>query len=174
MKRVLPLILLGLLACASARKPGGERPAFRRLSPAVAYELLRDNPDVLVLDLRPAAAFVSDRGHLRRARSAPLGQLAELLAELVTYREETVLAYCDTEACAAAGMELLAGAGFVNALLMEGGIDAWIRQGFKTELALAATERRGSVVVGRHLRPLRPGEVSAAAPEVETASAPPP
>ena len=140
--------LLLLSGCRSLR--GRERPPYRKVTPAVAFEILRDSPDILVLDLRSLEAFRGDTGHLYRARNMPLDRLPYRLGELSVWREETFLVYCDTAECAEEGMRILISSGFEDAILMDGGIDGWIAQGFKTFLPDSMAGRR-------------PGEASATA-----------
>jgi rhodanese-related sulfurtransferase len=136
------LLLAVLLAgCRSARSR--ERQPFRKLSPAVAYELMRDNPEMLVIDLRSQGEFLSETGHLRRAVNIPLDSLPFRLIEISGWREETLLIYCRRGSCEQEGMAILASSGFEDAILMEGGIDAWIEAGFKTELPGEAVGQPG-------------------------------
>lgn len=173
MKRRFPVLLVLLLlvlpafaGCSLFRRKG-DRPAYRKLSPPVAYEMMRDSPGLLVIDLRAPEAFNGETGHVRQARNIPLERLPYRLLEISTFRDETFIAYCDTPSCAEEGMNILVSSGFENAVLMEGGIDEWIRGGFKTVLPMEAAGRAGA---GGAMRPLRPGEEKAA-PETDT---PPP
>ncbi len=129
--------MLGLsvlaVGCRSFRNR--ERPPFRKVSPPVAFEILRDNPDVLVLDLRSRQEFLGDTGHVYRARNIPLNRLSERLLEIAAFRDDTFLVYCRTgDTCGEEGMAVLVSSGFENAILMDGGIDGWIRFGFRTVL----------------------------------------
>jgi rhodanese-related sulfurtransferase len=158
MTRTLPLLLaLVLLAgCSVFRR--GERPPYRKLSAPVAYEIMRDNPDMLIIDLRSPREFNGNTGHLRRAKNIPLERLPFRLLEISTFRDETFLVYCDTDECAKAGMEVLTSSGFDNAVLMDGGIDSWINGGFKTVLPAEAAGRPGANGKEAPTRPLRPDE----------------
>jgi rhodanese-related sulfurtransferase len=136
MRRALTLCLLGLLLLAGCRSfRNRERPPFRKVIPPVAFEILRDNPDVLVLDLRSRQEFLSDTGHIYRARNIPVDRLAERMLEIAAFRDDTFLVYCrDGDSCGEEGMAILISSGFENAILIEGGIDGWIRYGFRTVL----------------------------------------
>lgn len=131
------LLLAGLIVlavgCRSWRDR--ERPPFRKVSPAVAFEVLRDSPDVLVLDLRSRQEFLGDTGHIYRARNIPLDRLTERLLEIAPFREDTFLVYCrGNDTCGEEGMAILMSSGFENAILIDEGIDGWIRFGFRTML----------------------------------------
>ncbi len=135
------------------------RPLYRKLSPPVAYEMMRDSPNVLVLDLRSPQQFNGQTGHIRQAKNIPLARLPYRLLEIVTFREETVLIYCETNECAEKGTSVLAASGFENVVLIDGGIEKWIREGFKTVLPANIAGRRGvSEEDDSHTMPERPGE----------------
>lgn len=144
-RRVLALLLLGLLLLAGCRLfRRREHPPFRRISPPVAFEVLRDSPDVLVLDLRSRGEYLSDTGHIFRARNIPLGRLSERLLEIAPFRDDTFLVYCrGNDTCGEEGMAILVSSGFENAILIDGGIDGWIRYGFRTVLPEAEAGAAG-------------------------------
>lgn len=120
--------------CAMLRQRAEERPPYRKVTPPIAYEILRDNASLLVLDLRSAEAFHGDTGHIWSAYNIPADRLPFRLAEISHFREETFLVYCDTRECAEKGMAVLVSGGFENALLIDGGIEGWIARGFRTVL----------------------------------------
>jgi rhodanese-related sulfurtransferase len=105
---------------------------FRVISPPVADEIVRDAPDVFILDLRAPEEFQGPKGHLRNALNLPLARLPYRLLEIRSYRAETFLVYCDGDDCGRAGMRILQDSGFQDAILIAGGIDGWIRSGFTT------------------------------------------
>jgi rhodanese-related sulfurtransferase len=101
------------------------------VKPGVAFEILRDGADdVLLLDLRPAQEYSGPLGHVRWARNVPLDDLPAKLPELRDFRKHTIIAYCRRDDCGERGVNLLREAGFEGALLLEGGIDAWVDDGF--------------------------------------------
>jgi rhodanese-related sulfurtransferase len=156
------------------RKAAG--PPYRKLSPPVAYELIRDNPGMLVIDLRPPEEFDGATGHVRGAQNIPLKALPYRLEVLSPYREETFLVYCRRAGdCAEVGMAILVSSGFENAILMDGGIDSWIRAGFRTVLPQSALGKPAPAADGRGpTQPLRPGETDKTTPEVDVPQVPPP
>jgi len=154
-RRVLALLLSGLLLLCGCRMfRHRERPPFRKISPAVAFEVLRDSPDVLVLDLRTRQEFLGDTGHIFRARNIPLERLSERLLEIAPFRDDTFLVYCRADdTCGEAGMAILVSSGFENAILVDGGIDGWIRYGFRTVLPEDATGQAEAGASGSGLPP---------------------
>jgi len=165
----VPVLAVLLLAGCSYFRRGRKTDPYRKLSPPVAYELIRDNPEMLVLDLRTPQEYNGETGHLQRATNIPLDRLPYHLLEINAYREETFLVYCRADPCGADGVTNLRSSGFENVMLMEGGIDAWIRAGFKTVLPQAAAGRTSQ----GPLMPLKPGE-KPRPPETPDIPLPPP
>ncbi len=149
MRKAFALLLLSLVlsfgmlsGCRAFRNR--ERPPFRKIKPSVAFEVLRDNPDILILDLRTRQEFLGDTGHIYSARNIPLERLPERILEIAPFRDDTFLVYCrENDSCGEEGMAILISSGFDNAILVDGGIDGWIRFGFRTVLPAASEETDG-------------------------------
>ena len=171
--RCLPLLLaVQLLGGCSYwhRGQNSKIDPYRKLSPPVAYELIRDNPEMLILDLRKPGEYNGESGHLRRARNIPVDRLPYRLLEISAYRQETFLVYCrGGDACGAEGVADLRSSGFENVILMDGGINAWIKAGFKTVLPANIA---GQANQQSPLMPLKPGEKPRPAPDVEVPEVP--
>lgn len=161
MKKTAALLLIAALlgGCGMYRRRMANRPPFKRLSPPIAYEMIRDNPDMLILDLRPPQEFNGATGHIRRAKNIPVDRLPFRLLEVAPFQEDTVLVYCGAGDCGERGIAVLQASGFENAILMDGGIDRWIDEGFKTVLpqSVANPPARPGDAEGP-VRPVRPGE----------------
>jgi rhodanese-related sulfurtransferase len=168
---LLAVTLLALPGCAMLRRRAAHRPRFARVSPPIAYEMIRDSPGVMIIDLRSPQAFNGDTGHLFRAHNIPLDRLPYRLLEISPFRDDTFLVYCDTPTCAEEGMAILISSGFEDAVLVDGGIDAWIEKGFRTvlpgDLAGHAAEREENA---RGVQPAATDPATA----VDSATAPPP
>jgi rhodanese-related sulfurtransferase len=165
-RRAAPFLLAALLlalflgGCSflRARRQGAP---YKKLSPPIAYEMMRDNPEMLVLDLRPAPEFNGETGHVRRARNIPLERLPFRLLEISAFREDTVLVYCRRDDCGEKGVGILLSSGFENIVLIEGGIDKWIQDGFKTVLPTSVAGRPVPPADGKGpVMPTRPGKPS--------------
>jgi rhodanese-related sulfurtransferase len=161
-RRAVSLLILALAGGGCSHFHGWRsrpRPAYRKLTPPVAYEMMRDSPGMLVLDLRPAQQFNGRSGHIRQAKNIPLARLPYRLLEIIPFREETILVYCEANECADKGTSVLGSSGFENVVLMDGGIDQWIREGFKTVLPANIAGKGGRAQEEtEHLMPERPGE----------------
>ena len=88
---------------------------------SVSYETRPANEQVLFLDVRPPDEFAA--GHLPDARSIPVDELPERLAELP--RDKTIIAYCRGPFCAYAdeAVQLLRANGFQAIRLEESYLD---------------------------------------------------
>lgn len=86
--------------------------------------------DVLLLDVRTAAEFTGDLGHIPRARSLPLEELPQRLTELDDHKQRPVRLICRTDRRSAQAARLLADAGFADARVIRGGMTAWRAHGW--------------------------------------------
>ena len=124
--------LLAAAGCRSGRDGGKRERPFSLVRPGVAFEMLRDTPRIPVLDLRTRFEFTGPIGHVKGARNVPLDELPESLDALAPLKDRTFLVYCGHGECGGAGLEVLLAAGFRQAVLMDGGIDAWVTEGYGT------------------------------------------
>ncbi len=102
----------------------------------MAYEILRDSPDILILDLRPPQEFRGPEGHVKGAINIEEDRLRRLLLDISAYRDQTFLVYCRNAACGEQAMEFLMASGYRDAILIHGGFAAWVEEGFDTVLAV--------------------------------------
>jgi uncharacterized membrane protein YdjX (TVP38/TMEM64 family)/rhodanese-related sulfurtransferase len=86
--------------------------------------------DVLLLDVRTAAEFTADLGHIAQARNVPLEELPALLAAFEDRKQRPVRLICRTDRRSVQAARLLAEAGFSNAQVVRGGMSAWRAHGW--------------------------------------------
>lgn len=86
--------------------------------------------DVLLLDVRPAADFTGEWGHIPDALSVPLEDLPQRLAEFGTYQQRPIRLVCRTDRRSSQAASVLAAAGFANARVIQGGMTAWRAKGW--------------------------------------------
>lgn len=86
--------------------------------------------DVLLLDVRPAADFTGDWGHIPSALSVPLEDLHQRLAEFDTHKHRPIRLVCRTDRRSSQAASVLAEAGFANAQVIQGGMTAWRAEGW--------------------------------------------
>ncbi|HEY0158933.1 MAG TPA: rhodanese-like domain-containing protein [Thermoanaerobaculia bacterium] len=130
---LLPLILLpfALLSCKTvgiSMTSGG----YAEVSPQIANEMLLDSRQVVILDVRPAAAFRGAEGYIAGAVSAPFEGIERQLPELLPYQNQTVLVYGANDEEGTLAARLLALAGFRNVVHVAGGLAGWIENGYRT------------------------------------------
>lgn len=116
-----------------------------RTKPMLSVDALKrqldDGDGVLVLDVRPAADFNGDWGHIPGARSVPLEELSARLAEFESDRHRPVRMVCRTDRRSAQAAPMLARAGFVDARVIQSGMTAWRAKGWPVVDARDQPER---------------------------------
>ena len=122
---------LAISGCATSRRVVASLTAnCREVQPGVANEMIRDNPNVLLLDVRHADEFTPELPHLLRCREVPLSELPRRFAELTAWRKETVVIFSRDGTDAASACEFLARQGFLYVAHVEGGVEEWRRRRF--------------------------------------------
>lgn len=96
----------------------------------VANEMIRDNPDILLLDVREVADYTAELPHLRRAREIPLTELPRRYREIAAWKKQSVVIFSRDGTDAASACEFLARQGFPYVSHVEGGIGSWMRGGY--------------------------------------------
>lgn len=96
--------------------------------------------DLLVLDVRTAADFVGEQGHLTVARNVPLEELADRLDELGTDPERAITIVCRTDRRSSEAAALLTRRGFADVHVVRGGMTAWLERGWPAEHSPEQTE----------------------------------
>jgi rhodanese-related sulfurtransferase len=124
-------LLLCLAGCGTVGVQREERP-YAVVEPTVAYEMMLDHKQIVVIDLRPLEEFYGDLGHIAGALSFPLRTMESRITEILPYRSQTVLVYADAQEDVERGVDLLVANGFRNVVMIRGGIRRWIDLGYRT------------------------------------------
>ena len=135
MYRIRQLAVLALLVTFTACTTVGvkrERGGYAKVNAAVAQVMLLDNRQLVVFDFRPNSEYWGPSGHIAGAISTPLDGIEMKLPELLPYQNTTVLAYGETNEDGERGARILAAAGFRNVVVIDGGIQKWLDDGYKT------------------------------------------
>ncbi len=127
-------ILASLVLIAGCRTVGVSTAVggYAEISPNVAAEMMLDSQQVVVLDVRPASAYLGTEGHIAGSLSAPFDTIERQLPELLPYQNQTVLVYGETSTDGEVASKLLSVAGFRNVVHISGGLKAWIERGYRT------------------------------------------
>ena len=94
---------------------------------------------LLVLDVRAPEDFVGEQGHLAEAVNIPLEALPERIEELGSDLERPIALVCRTDRRSAKAAALLAGRGFGQVQVVQGGMTAWLANGWPVEQAQRQT-----------------------------------
>jgi len=124
MKRVtdkLFWIVLVLLSVYVLYSKGYIMASFESVDPKVAYEMVENDENITLLDVRTSDEFKHD-GHIAEAKLIPLGQLAQNLNMLD--KSKKVLVYCRSGSRSVAAARILGNKGF-TVVNMSGGIMSW-------------------------------------------------
>jgi glyoxylase-like metal-dependent hydrolase (beta-lactamase superfamily II)/rhodanese-related sulfurtransferase len=87
--------------------------------------------DLVLLDVRERDAF--DRGHLPGAIHVPRGQLELRVDKELPNPTARILTYCQFGRVSTLAAATLRTMGFMRAVALDGGYDAWVKAGFPTE-----------------------------------------
>ena len=114
-----------------------------RLQPMLAIAELKaraDNAQGLILDVRSADDFVGEQGHIAGAFNLPLEELARRVDELGDDPTRPIAIVCRTDRRSAEAAVWLARRGFTDARVVDGGMTAWLAQGWP--VARSASEAK--------------------------------
>ncbi|BBG66507.1 rhodanese-related sulfurtransferase [Hydrogenimonas sp.] len=103
---------------------------FESVKPVAAYEIMKKEPEIPVLDVRTPQEYRGE-GHIEGAVLIPLGELSQRVGELASYRGKKILVYCRSGHRSAKASRMLADRGF-KPLNIEGGIIGWKRAALPT------------------------------------------
>ena len=87
-----------------------------------AVQLL-NRKDAILIDVREPVEF--NAGHAPNARNIPLAQLDKRIGELEKFKNRPAVVFCQTGGKSHAATALLKKAGFVEVVVLAGGIGAW-------------------------------------------------
>lgn len=99
---------------------------FKSITPAKAYELLKNNKEVFLLDVRTPDEFSQER--IKGATLIPLQVLSQSLSKLDKVKNKKILVYCRSGNRSVSASRILAKNGFIP-LNLKGGIGLWEHEG---------------------------------------------
>lgn len=109
--------------------------SVKGISPKQAYEIIQNDTNVVLLDVRTPSEYASTTGHLwyrengqnKDALLIPIQELQPRLPELEPYKGKTIIAYCRSGNRSRVATEFLTKRGF-TVLNLLGGIIEWHEQ----------------------------------------------
>lgn len=99
---------------------------FESITPKAAYELLQNDKNIALLDVRTPDEFSKE--HIQGATLIPVQVLSENLSMLSDVKDKKIIVYCHSGARSVSASRILVEHGFVP-LNVSGGITAWKAQG---------------------------------------------
>ena len=102
---------------------------FESVTPKIAYEMIENDNNITLLDVRTLEEFKKD-GKIADAKLIPFGHLSQNLTMLD--KSKKVLVYCRSGSRSVAASRILGNNGF-TAINMSGGIVAWQSEKLPTE-----------------------------------------
>ncbi|MCW9014390.1 MAG: VTT domain-containing protein [Gammaproteobacteria bacterium] len=89
--------------------------------------------DLLLLDVRTAADYIGDQGHIAGSILIPLEELEQRMDEISGYLEKPVITICRTDRKSARAAQLLSQKGFTDVQVARMGMTDWIKNGYSIE-----------------------------------------
>lgn len=86
--------------------------------------------DVLLLDVRNAADFTGEQGHIEGAVLIPVEELEQRLSEIENFQEKTVMTICRTDRRSAKAAQILTKNGFSDVHVIRNGMTEWNKTGY--------------------------------------------
>ena len=130
-RTLLGVFLLTAASCATGRRVMESLTSnCHEIEAGGANEMMRDNPGILLLDVREAPDYAADLPHLRKAREIPLSDLPRRYREIAAWKKESILIFSRDGTDAASACEFLARQGFPYVSHVDGGISAWMQGGY--------------------------------------------
>lgn len=89
-----------------------------------------EDPPALLVDVRTPQEYTGVGGHIKEAKSIPLGELMDNLNMLDKHQDEEIVLICHSGARSRMAARLLAQAGFKDLRNLTGGMMMWHRKGY--------------------------------------------
>jgi rhodanese-related sulfurtransferase len=124
----LTLLALPLAACLGHGMQRIDAPC-REMRSAVAYEMLKDNPTIPVIDVRRPAEVTDGEGRVKHAIAMPLERLLARPNELDRYRDTTVIVFGHDSNGGQRACQFLSSHGFKYVVFLTDGAEGWFRNG---------------------------------------------
>jgi rhodanese-related sulfurtransferase len=98
-------------------------PKVNNVSGEEAYNIINENKDVIILDVRTKEEY--DNGHLHGAKLIPVGVLSSRISELEKFREKPILVYCASGGRSPQAVKYLLQGEFSQIYHLTRGISSW-------------------------------------------------
>ncbi len=102
----------------------------RMVAPAAVRAMIEDGQELALIDVREELTF--SQNHLLWARNVPLSRIELRFARLIPRKTTRIVLCDDSDGRAQRAADLLAGAGYTDLAVLDGGVAAWEKAGFVT------------------------------------------
>jgi rhodanese-related sulfurtransferase len=123
MRMKIPTVLFFSLILTSCFSHRG---LIHEISPLEANKMLEAS-SVVLLDVRTPQEFNEE--HIENSHLIPINEIENHINELPTDKSLTIIAYCTVGVRSARAVSFLQKNGFTHPLNLEGGIEAWKKEG---------------------------------------------
>ncbi len=124
------LISLATIACGGEEKA---QQAVQNLAPEQVYEIIREKPDVVIIDVRTPAEFQGRTGHIKNAQLKPVNEIKQWASEIDSLKEKQIILVCAVGGRSGYAAKFLKNQGFKHLINMKGGMMAWNSRGLPVE-----------------------------------------
>ena len=136
----LAVLALPLAACLGHGTQRVDAPC-REMRSAVAYEMLKDNPSIPVIDVRRPAEVTDGEGRVKHAIALPLERLFARPTELDRYRDTTVVVFGRDSTGGRRACQFLSTHGFKYVVFVSDGAEGWFRNGLPSSAPSTAESK---------------------------------
>lgn len=102
--------------------PNTEDIEVKYITPPKIKDYLKNNPNILLLDVREKYELSDQLGHIDNVMNIPIGSLTNQLDKLNSYADGNIILICRSGARATSAAKILTTAGFLHVYVLEGGM----------------------------------------------------
>jgi rhodanese-related sulfurtransferase len=118
----ISIVLFGFVLLFSSYGCSQENP---EVSPEQVKQMLDKNEDVIIVDVRTAAEYTGELGHIPGAILKPLQEIEEWQAEFTDQKEDRIIIVCRTGNRSGVATQYFLNREYTNVYNMTGGMKAW-------------------------------------------------
>lgn len=122
------ILLITLVSCQENKTTASAE--IREISVRNAHEMLAENPDVLVIDVRRPGEFDGPLGHIEGAVLKPLQEIEDWVSEIEGSRDKEILLVCRSGNRSSRAAAFLREQGFEHLYNLQGGMIEWNQQNY--------------------------------------------
>jgi len=93
---------------------------------------LDNEEDMLLLDVRSAADFTGEQGHIAQATLLPLEELKQRIDDIRNFKSKPIVTICRTDKRSSDAAKMLSNMGFENVKVARMGMTDWIKNNYPT------------------------------------------